>query len=324
MAICEINWAPVPAAEWAAKFKTIPRSTLLQHAAYAQADRDVNQMGLRRGIIHIDGQEAGLLQLGEVGLVRNLVHVVNLDRGPLWFEGCGTLEAQAAFFRTFGREQPRRFGRKRRVLPELEDTGPGRALLEEAGFARADKFQGYETIWVDLRPEEERLRAKLDGNWRRFLSKSERERFEVREDWLADGAEDFLRTYEADRAAKSYSGPSRRMLDALIRYMVPRGEAVILTAERDGEAAMAGMLILLHGSSATYQVGVEPGRGAEGVGASQAFLACDGDAARPRDHGLRSRWRQRRKCAGDQALQGGAWWALPEARGLLPLRSGLP
>lgn len=255
MATCEINWAPVPAAEWAAKFKTIPRSTLLQHSAYAQADRDVNQMGMRRGIIHIDGREAGLVQLGEVGLVRNLVHVVNLDRGPLWFEGAGTAEAQAAFFRTFGREQPRRFGRKRRLLPEIEDMGPARAMLEEAGFTRADKFQGYETIWVDLRADEERLRAKLDGNWRRFLSKSEREAILVREDWLADGALEFLKTYEADRAAKAYSGPSRRMLEALLKYMVPRGEAVILTAERDGEAPMAGMLILLHGSSATYQVG---------------------------------------------------------------------
>lgn len=255
MADCDIDWAPVPAQEWAARFKAIPRSTLLQHAAYAQADRDVNQMGMRRGIIRIDGREAGLVQLGEVGLVRNLVHVVNLDRGPLWFEGLGTLEAQAAFFKLFAKEQPRRFGRKRRLLPEIEDTGPGRAVMETAGFTRADKYQGYETIWVDLRPEEERMRAKLDGNWRRFLSKSERAEFSVREDWLCEGADDFLRTYEADRAAKNYSGPSRRMLEALIRFMVPRGEAVILTAEREGEAPLAGMLMLLHGSSATYQVG---------------------------------------------------------------------
>ncbi len=77
----------------------------------------------------------------------------------------------------------------------------------------------------------------------------------MREDWLAQGADEFLRTYEADRAQKNYSGPSWRMLEALLKFMVPRGEAVILTAEREGEAPLAGMLILLHGSSATYQVG---------------------------------------------------------------------
>lgn len=254
MPLCTLDWSPLASSAWDQRFKTIRRSTLLQHLSYAKADRLVNQLGARRGVIKIDGVEAGLVQLGEVGLVRNLIHVVNLDRGPLWFEGFGTREQVEDFFRVFANTYPRRFGRKIRILPEVEDSGANRELLARAGLRRNDRFQGYETIWVDLSLPVDRLRARLDGNWRRFLGKSEKVDLVVREDWTGDSAAAFLAIYARDRAAKNYSGPSTKMLSALLQVMVPREEAVLLTAEYAG-TVVAGLLILLHGASATYQVG---------------------------------------------------------------------
>ncbi|MFA5951224.1 MAG: GNAT family N-acetyltransferase [Hyphomicrobium sp.] len=251
---CTIDWSPVTAADWDEHFRLLRRSTLLQHFPYAKAERVINQIGARHGIIKIDGVAAGLVQIGEVGLFRNLVHVVNLDRGPMWFEGFDTALNAAAFFAAFSRQFPKRFGRRIRVLPELEDCGPNRALMEKAGLRRNDRYHGYETIWVDLTSTPDRLRAKLDGNWRRFLGKAERTHLTVAEDWTCETAGGFLATYAADRAAKNYSGPSQKMLDALLTFMVPRGEAVILNA-LDGEKTVAALLILIHGTSATYQVG---------------------------------------------------------------------
>lgn len=261
MTRCEIDWTPLTLSAWTERFNQVRRSTLLQHFPYAQADRVINQIGARHGIIRIDGAEAGLVQLGEVGLVRKLIHVVQLDRGPLWLPGHGGMDEQSAFFAAFAQEFPRRFGRKTRLLPEVEDTGPNRAMLAGAGLARNDRYQGYETIWVDLEPDADRLRARLDGNWRRFLGKAEKTDLVVEEDWAGETQDEFLNAYEADRAAKGYSGPSRRMLEALMRFMVPRGEALIL-AGRLGSEVVAGLLILRHGTSATYQVGfnLEPGR----------------------------------------------------------------
>ena len=164
MTQCTIDWTPMKPSEWDERFGRVRRPTLLQHYPYAKAERVINQRGARHGVIRIGGQEAGLVQLGEVGLMRKLVHVVNLDRGPLWLPGFDRPENAALFFRALAQEFPKRFGRKTRILPELEDTGPNRQLMEMAGFARNDRYQGYETIWVDLRPEPERLRAKLDGN----------------------------------------------------------------------------------------------------------------------------------------------------------------
>lgn len=254
MPVCTIDWSPLASSAWDQRFRTIRRSTLLQHFPYAKADRVVNQIGVRHGVIKIDGVEAGLVQLGEVGLVRNLIHVVNLDRGPLWFEGFGTREHVEEFFRVFAGTYRRRFGRKIRILPEVEDSGANRELLARAGLSRNDRFKGYETIWVDLSLPVDRLRARLDGNWRRFLGKSEKVDLVVREDWTGDSAAAFLAIYARDRAAKNYSGPSTKMLSALLQVMVPREEAVLLTAEYEG-TVVAGLLILLHGVSATYQVG---------------------------------------------------------------------
>jgi len=132
---CTIDWSPVTAADWDEHFRLLRRSTLLQHFPYAKAERVINQIGARHGIIKIDGVAAGLVQIGEVGLFRNLVHVVNLDRGPMWFEGFDTALNAAAFFAAFSRQFPKRFGRRIRVLPELEDCGPNRALMEKAGLA---------------------------------------------------------------------------------------------------------------------------------------------------------------------------------------------
>lgn len=254
MGECTLDWAALPIAAWEARFKRIRRSSLLQHVPYAFADRAVNQMGARHGLIRVDGTEAGLVQLGEVGLFRRALHVVHLDRGPLWFDGFATEANAAAFFGVLAREFPRRFARKRRILPELADSEGNRRMLAGAGFERNEAYQGYETIWVDLTPDAERLRARLDGNWRRFLAKSERTALTVAEDWTGATRAAFLATYAADRAAKSYSGPSERLVNALLAGMVPRREAVIVSAN-DGDRTVAAMLILLHGSSATYLVG---------------------------------------------------------------------
>jgi Acetyltransferase (GNAT) domain len=254
MTECTIDWSPMPLEAWGERFRRIRRSTLLQHLPYAHAERRINQMGARHGLIRIGGEEAGLVQIGEVGLLGRLIHVVQLDRGPLWFAGFGAQDHVGAFFRAFAAEFPRSFGRKRRVLAELTDTQANRRLLADAGFLRNDRYQGYETIWVDLEPETDRLRARLDGNWRRFLSKSERTGLSVTEDWSGDTSAGFLATYDADRSAKNYSGPSRKMIETLLGLMIPLREAVILNA-LDGERTVAAMLILLHGSSATYLAG---------------------------------------------------------------------
>lgn len=244
----------MPTDVWDEAFASIRRSTLLQHFAYAQANRAVNQTGAKHGSILIDGVPAGLVQLSEVGVLKNMVHAVSLDRGPLWFDDYGTPEQVASFFAAFAADFPKRFGRKLRLLPEVRDNGPNRKAVAEAGYARREDMPGYETIWLSLDQDQDALRAGLNGKWRNILSKSERSGLEVSEDWSGASSAHFLTTYEEDRAAKGYDGPSVKLLLHLLKNMLPRGEAVIFNATHKDEA-VAAILVLLHGSSATYQVG---------------------------------------------------------------------
>ena len=270
MAICEIDWTPIPLATWEDHFRSIRRSTLLQHYPYALANRAANQIGARHGIIKIDGSEAGLIQLAEVGIIKNLVHAISLDRGPLWFAGFGTPDQVAAFFRTLAEEFPRRIGRKIRLLPEALDNQANRAAIIASGYARKSSFEGYQTIWLDLTNTAERLRAGLNGKWRNVLSKSERSSLIVTDDWTGASSVPFMNAYQADRLEKSYNGPPLKLLTALLECMVPRQEAVIWNATQDGQV-VAGILILLHGTSATYQIGWTTGQGRK-LGAHHQLL----------------------------------------------------
>lgn len=254
MVQCTIDWSPISSEAWEADFRSVRRSTLLQHFPYAQANRAVNQTGARHGRIMIDGVPAGVLQLGEVGVLRNMVHAVNLDRGPLWFEGFGSSAHVGAFFASFAKQFPKRLGRKMRLLPEVKDNTPNRLAVEQAGYTRRDNVPGYETIWLALDADEDKLRAGLNGKWRNILSKAERTDLSVSEDWSGATSAEFLTAYEADRADKGYEGASVKLLLHLLKHMLPRKEAVILNAMHKDEV-VAAILVLLHGSSATYQVG---------------------------------------------------------------------
>jgi len=251
---CTIDWSPRRHGEWETMLGRIRRSNLLQHYPYAQASRVTRQIGARHGIIHIEGEPAGLVQLGEVGLLWRLIHAVTLDRGPLWFDDYGTPGHVAAFFGEIARQFPRRIGRKRRILPELPDTEANRAMLAGLGFVRNATVEGYETLWVDLTAPIPKLRANLAGKWRNALSKAERHAVAVVEDRDLETRTTFLATYDADRIAKQYAGPSAQTLATLIDFMAPRREALLLNAIGE-KGLVASVLILVHGTSATYQAG---------------------------------------------------------------------
>lgn len=254
MTECSIAWDETPLEEWFELFALVRRSTLSQYFPYAQATRAVDQMGARRGLISIGGKACGLVQMGEVGLLGNAIHMLTVDRGPLWFNGVDQRQASAAFFRELTRQFPSRFGRKKRIIPELDERVAARDVLGSSGLRRNEDLPGYETIWLNLEPEEEKLRAGLNRKWRGHLSKAERSPLVVQEDWLLASRNNFLARYEADRKAKNYPGASLPFLDRLMDYQLVRDEAFILNAKLDNRT-VAAVLIFLHGKSATYQTG---------------------------------------------------------------------
>ena len=249
---CTIEWNTLPVADWQSRLARIRRLPALQALPYALTMRATKQMGARWGVIRIDGAEAGLVQVQEVGLAGRAIHLLTLDRGPVWFDGHGSLDHWRQFLAAFDAAFPRRIGRRRRIMPELSDSPAVREMLAGAGLRRNAAVPGYQTRWLDLTPDIATLRAGLKQKWRNTLNKAERQGMEIAIDDAGRRLDWLVARYAEDKRARGYPGPDPRFLRALGRAFGDDGGLLVLSAARDG-ATVAAILLLLHGRSATYQ-----------------------------------------------------------------------
>lgn len=256
---CNIEWNRLSVDDWNAYEARVQKQSLLQCPAYAKAMREVHQQGARYGLIKIDGAPAGLCIIQEVGLFKNAIHAISLDRGPLWFEGFGHKAHWIAFNKALNNEFPKRFGRKRRYMPELELKPAYQAWLSDTGWSLSKKSKPYQTIWLDLREDAEFLRKNLKQKWRNSLNKSEKSGLHLDLDETGASLEILLKRYMADRLQKGYAGASPKMIRSLSKHMIENKDFCLLNAlDGDGAAAqnvVASILVFKHGNSATYQVG---------------------------------------------------------------------
>jgi hypothetical protein len=206
-------------------------------------------------VIKINDQEAGLVQLIEAKILWGFIHGVILDRGPLWFEGFGGAGHIQAFFKEFNNQFPRRFARKRRVLPEIEDGPTAQALIKQTGLDRIETQSGYQSLWWDLNISDEDALAAMKSNWRGALKKAQ-QNLDLQIEWNYGGKlYSWMKLhYVVDKVARGYSGISPKLLDNLASISTSRPCIIIGKLSLSGED-VAGVLFLKHGQSATYQIG---------------------------------------------------------------------
>lgn len=247
-----IEWNSLDLREWEGRFSKIRRTPLLQSYDYARAVCPVYGQRAQWGLIRIDGEEAGLVQMLEAGLFGRALHAMAIDRGPLWLPGFGGIAHVRGFFDAIQREFPGRIGRRRRIIPEIPKSPVTASLLEQAGFFYIGP--DYMTTWLDLSPDLADLRAGLRKNWRNALAQAERGPLRVEWDKKGLYIEELIAGYSADRAARGYPGPSPRLLRALAQTFAQGKKCLIGRALLDNETVSA-ILMLEHGCSATYQIG---------------------------------------------------------------------
>lgn len=255
---CIIVWNTLPLDEWQNRFNKIKKSNILQSYSYAKAASRFYRQKVRWGLIIIDGKEAGLVQVMEASLFFNLIHGVIVDRGPLWFDGFGGAFHVQAFITTFQKEFPKRFGRKYRLLLEIEDSPSASALIKQTGLEILPEKEPYETYWLDLVPEIDALRSNLNGKWRNCLKKAENIQKEdvLSIDWDKGGLfYPLLREkYAVDKKERAFGGISPQFLDIFAPFLLEEGNMLIGVASFNDEP-IASIMIVKHGQSATYQIG---------------------------------------------------------------------
>jgi lipid II:glycine glycyltransferase (peptidoglycan interpeptide bridge formation enzyme) len=106
---------------------------------------------------------------------------------------------------------------------------------------------------VDLQPDEDQLRARLHQKWRNRLRHAERQNLRVkRQNMPMDPTHWLLDADENQQRQRRYRGWPRALPLAFVRENP--GAAKLFTAFW-GREPVAAMLILRHGSTATYHIG---------------------------------------------------------------------
>ncbi len=246
----DFDFAPMPLGAWRALIARAPQANLPQSWPYARAMRRQSHLVTRTAVMRRAGEPVGVFQIQE--LTAGPLHMVQLHRGPLWFDAAPRVDDWSAFFDRFRAEFPKRPGRWRRLMPDLPFSEDSDALIRAFGFK--PRGAPYETVWLDLRQPLERLRARLKRSWRHALNRADQVGLDIEIDAACLDTDWFVQGYGRSRNTCPYPAVSTGFLRTLIHEAALFGDAWLLRADRHGET-VGGVLLFRHGTSATYQAG---------------------------------------------------------------------
>ena len=156
-----------------------------------------------------------------------------------------------------------RYGRGFVFHPELSDTVENRKQLEESGFRQ--RFPGYQTLWLDLRPSLKIIRSQMKGKWRHALTQAERGNLICKTLESGPCLDQLMTAYDTDKQIKGYRGPNPAFLGHLKKHARGCNDLWFLAARQpdraDDTALIAGMIIARHGQAATYVAAWSGARG---------------------------------------------------------------
>jgi hypothetical protein len=251
-----IAWDNLKVGEWASIVRAAGRSTLTQTFAYAAAMLQAERRRSTVGLIELDDRPVGVV-LGMRRRAMGFADLVSIERGPLFLPEAFTPEIVAGAMAAIRTRFPPGLARWTQFIPELPAHPRVAEILQAARFRRADG-DGYRTVWLDLAPDDDALRRGLRKEWRNRLRLAERAeaagRLSVEVDPKARTLPELVRPYLADREARKYRGPDGPLVVRLRNAAAAEGGAVLATARVEGRL-VAGVLLLVHGAAATYQIG---------------------------------------------------------------------
>ncbi|MEM1396369.1 MAG: peptidoglycan bridge formation glycyltransferase FemA/FemB family protein [Pseudomonadota bacterium] len=130
--------------------------------------------------------------------------------------------------------------------------------VTERGFKRV--FSGYHTAYLDLTLPEETLFANLNGKWRNRLRAAQADVITILEMGRSSSRYAWLLEKDAQLMQRLRHQSSNTVLIPAFHKIAGKKSVLALEAKA-GEERIAGMLFLVHGQDATYQIGWSSDRG---------------------------------------------------------------
>lgn len=244
-----LHWDALDRPAWEGLFAAAGRTPLTQCWAYGEAKR-AEGWRVRRAVVEKDGRPLALAQVLERRLA-GILRVGRLNRGPVWLEPPSEEDLRLALTAIAAPWRPWRGG----LFLCAPEVGPeALPLLASLGF-RERRSPAWCSAWLDLVPEPDALRRRLDGKWRNMLTGAEKAGLTVEAGDDAQSLDWLMTQYRALMADKGFGGAPPALIARLRdNAFTPRDLTVLRALTPEGEA-VSGILLARHGSAATYLVG---------------------------------------------------------------------
>lgn len=239
-------WNPDQASTWDAAHSQAGAS-LQQDWAYG-ATMKMLGVGVQRVMVEQDGTPVALAQF----ILRcsgAFAAVVLCSRGPVWLADLDAAD-KLRVYRAIKQSLPLGGLKLHVVTPaELAGSSVGLSPLRRV-------VTGAATVMLDLRLSEDELRANLEGNWRNQLQAAENAGLKVVKMAPNPGAYRWLLDAELkQRASRGLDGLPPQFFDVYLQARKNPAATTLGLRVDMGKSPAAGMIFLIHGSVATYQVG---------------------------------------------------------------------
>jgi hypothetical protein len=233
--------------------RRVGKSSLEQSWQYGHAVATLHGAEVRRRVIYHGDTPVALVQ-GFRTRDLKIGSVNRILRGPVWLEDLSA-EQRVETFRLIRGAFRKRITDLLFWLPEIPDTAESMGLMKSLGMRRM--VTGYSTLWLDIRPDEDRLLAGLHGKWRNSLRAAEKTGTRVRAVNHDHAFEKSMVAYDLFRRNRRFIGPPADLIRR-IRSMPGASEQTGNVRVWDAiheNRAVAGVALIRHGASATYMAG---------------------------------------------------------------------
>jgi lipid II:glycine glycyltransferase (peptidoglycan interpeptide bridge formation enzyme) len=201
-----------------------------------------------RAVIQADGHTVGLAQC-VVRRFANVGGVALCTRGPLWLAPLS------------GKDKAHAYRSLRQSLPvkglRFMFVTPNEPISQDLGLSPFKRVMtGYSTALLDLSPSMADLRAGLEKRFRHRVGGAEKSELTVHRVGTNVGQYRWLMDAEQlQRDNRGLQGMPLHFVDAYIASRKQPGHNVLTLRADIGRDRVAGMMFLLHGQAATYQIG---------------------------------------------------------------------
>lgn len=252
------NWEPITIAQIDEFMLKTENTNWMQTWPYAYACHKRDQKNCQIVRIMENDKVIGIVLIEQIKL--GIIHFIQINRGPLWLKGQNPEKRVLEFAQLLQETFPNKWYRRRRWLPELESTEKAKHQLQQIGFQLTTL--SFDTIWIDLTLPEETLRKNLQQKWRNCLAKSEKQNFLVQIHESIQSFQEFIKGYENYKKLKKFIGPTSEFLSVEVKTGLKTKSHLLVWAVNENQQ-IAGILIALHGKTASYRVGWNSLKGRE-------------------------------------------------------------